>query len=113
MLRYLIYETDSIHSSLQTFLDTFLSSSIIFAAPPVLSRYLGKIIQDGLSMDQDDGMPVGHVKDVALPLDDGSEECCAEVIGVKELREFCSPVAQILGYALGFLCASTDGSRLD
>ena len=64
-------------------------------------------------MDQDDGMPVGHIEDIALPLDDGSEERCTKVIGVKELREFGSPVAQILGYALGFLCASTDGSRLD
>ena len=64
-------------------------------------------------MDQDNGMPIGHIEDISLPLDDGSEECRTEVIGVKELREFGSPVAQVLGYALGFLCASTDGSRLD
>lgn len=64
-------------------------------------------------MYQNDGMPIGHIEDVALPLDDGGEERCAKVIGVKELREFGSPVTQILGYALGFLCASTDGSRLD
>lgn len=113
MLRYLIDETDSVHSGLQTFLDTFLSSSIILTTPSVLSRYLGEVIQDGLSMDQNDGMPIGHIEDVALPLNDGSEERCTKVIGIKKLGEFCSPVAQILGYALGFLCASTDGSRLD
>lgn len=58
-------------------------------------------------------MPVSKVQNVALSLNNGNKKCCTKVIGVKELREFCAPVAKIFGNTLGFFRSTADGYWLD
>ncbi|KAF9769885.1 hypothetical protein IL306_012622 [Fusarium sp. DS 682] len=49
-VRHLINQANGIHSSLKTLLNALLSCGIVLAAPSVLPRDSGKVIQHSLSM---------------------------------------------------------------
>lgn len=58
-------------------------------------------------------MPVGHVENIALSLNDGSQKRGAEVIGVQKLGVVTSPIRKVFGDILSLLCSSAEGYRLD
>lgn len=64
-------------------------------------------------MYEDDSMPVSHVKNITLPLYNGHEKCCTEVIRIEKLGELSSPITQILRDALRFFRSTADRYRLN
>ncbi len=90
-----------VHRSHQTLLYTFLRLWVVMRLASASLRRPSEVAQHSWPMSENDGMPIGKVQYVPLPLKDWDEKRGAELFGGKKGSQVTPPLTQVFRNPLG------------